>query len=131
MGKKLSSTSVFLYDIIVLFHCLIWLFVLTASFISDTLAKYNVAVIAVIYLLHALLPFHILESSKASITKDLNPDELEQFKKRVHDRYYIFFWFQDLQIYLEKRCFLSPINAQGMMIFGLLVTCIRGNVVPP
>lgn len=109
-----------LYDVIAIFHNLIWAFVLLGGFVNKQTATINVYLIAAMYVLHAVLSFHILETVKKMVTSDLDDEGRNEMKKSFQDRYLIFSWFTHVQKYLEKRCFMSPFTPQGMMIFGLL-----------
>ena len=114
-----------LFNALVIFHVLVWLFVLSSGFICDKFAKINIYIfIPLIYLLH-LLPFHILDKCKSEMYKS-NKKNKEQdiiFKRLVVPN--LFFKLRDK----FSNSFRNPLSIQGMLIFGLITSIYR--ICPP
>lgn len=106
-----------LFFIVSLIHVLIWGFVLIA-FTNPTLAKINVLyVIPFIYVIHTILPFHILESAKKNMYPTTHSQKFDEFKKQTVIPHY----FDKLNAHLEW-CTFNPLSPQGMLVFGLITS---------
>jgi hypothetical protein len=103
-----------IFDLICLIHVIIWIFIIFA-FIDIRAANINLFyIIPLIYLLH-ILPFHIIIEQKKKLYKNSYKNKENEFFKKTSLIHII-----NLIEYLDKKCFLSPLSAQGMMIFGAL-----------
>ena len=99
-----------------LIHILIWSIVLL-GFLIKKLATINIYIlIPLIYLLHALLPFHLLESIKQNIY----PDTYQSKQKEVDTSLIIPHYYKKIVGDLNNYCFFNPLSPQGMLIFGLI-----------
>ena len=106
-----------LFNIICVFHILVWIFVLLA-FLNKSTAELNLYyLIPLIYILH-ILPFHVLVEAK----KKMSPEDWEDKDTCIKNLLFIPMKFDKFQKYLDKKCFCSPVNPQGMLIFGA-ITC--------
>lgn len=104
------------FDYLCTIHVLIWIVVLFA-FVDFQLAKLNFYyIIPIIYIIH-ILPFHILVESKKNIYKNNYHEKEDDFFNSSFIGYIIKF-----QKLLEKKCFASPLSAQGMLILGALTS---------
>jgi len=102
---------------ICMLHVIIWIFVQLA-FLNPKLAYINLFyIIPFIYIMH-ILPFHVLNESKKNMYPNDHEDMIDKFSKltilpNLHKK---------AEIVLDKFCFKSPINPQGMLIFGALTS---------
>lgn len=109
-----------LFLIIYIFHILIWGFVMFGGFISPKYAKIIVYfIIPFIYILH-ILPFHPLESIKASLIKDTKEKDEKQI---VYNYYLVFpFIFNKLKVFFTTiGSIFNPLSPQGMLILGMII----------
>ena len=105
------------FNLICFIHVIIWAFVLVA-FVDNSTASFNLFyVVPFIYLLH-ILPFHILIETK----KKMNPETWEEKDNAVKSTLILPELFDRLQKFLDHKCFMSPLSAQGMLIFGAITS---------
>ena len=108
------STTI-LFNSICIVHLLVWFFVLIA-FVNKKTAYFNLFyLVPLIYILH-ILPFHVLIQMK----ENLEPITWEDKDNELKSILIIPKLFDKSQKYLEKNCFMSPLSAQGMLIFGAI-----------
>tara|TARA_B100000575_G_C22814272_1_gene479456 strand:- start:78 stop:437 length:360 start_codon:yes stop_codon:yes gene_type:complete len=99
-----------------LIHILIWSIVLL-GFLDKKIATINIYIlIPLIYLLHALLPFHLL----VSIKKQIYPYTYEYKEKEVNSALIIPHYYIKLSEIFDNYCTFNPLSPQGMLIFGLI-----------
>ena len=109
-----------LFNLICIVHLFIWTFVLLA-FVNEKTAHFNLFyLVPLIYVLH-ILPFHILIRMKENLEPDTWKDKDNQIKSNL----ILPELFDQLQKYLEKNCFMSPLSAQGMLLFGAISSAWR------
>jgi len=107
-----------LFFLVSLLHVLIWCFVLGA-FINPNFARINVLyVVPLIFILHSILPFHMLESLKTKMYPTTHTQKFDEFKKQTH----IPHWFDIIKESCEKWCTFNPLSPQGMLVFGLVTS---------
>ena len=112
--------NIIFYSIATL-HVLIWVFVLLA-FLNTYTAKINLyIVIPFIYCIH-ILPFHILVQSKINL---FGKEHAMKKENEYNQLLIIPYYFSRLQEFLEKKCFLSPISGQGMLILGYITSLYK------
>lgn len=108
------------FDIIVLIHIMIWIFIMLA-FLKEDMARLNLYyVVPAVYLLH-ILPFHIL----ISIKRYLKPKQWKIDDSNIRSSLIIPELFTNLRNSLDNYCTFNPISTQGMMIFGLITSAFR------
>ena len=107
-----------LFEAVVALHIAVWAFVLLA-WTHPVAAAWNLAlVVPGIYVLHAALPFHVLESAKAR----LHPGTWKTDAQEMERALVVPAAFSSAQRWLERRCFLSPLSPQGMLVLGALTS---------
>jgi hypothetical protein len=99
-------------------HILIWTFVLLA-FLNKNTAWYNLYyIIPFIYLIHTILPGHVLNEIK----KNIYPNSWETKAAVVGDTLIIPRIFSKVRFNLNKYCFQNPLSPQGMLILGSITS---------
>lgn len=107
-----------------LIHVLIWVFVLLA-FLKKETATINIKyVIPFIYIIH-IFPFHFITTAK----KNIYPNDCKNKNNKILKILVIPYLFVKLQEKLEEFSFASPISPQGMLIFGLLTSILKLNII--
>ena len=105
-----------IFILICLIHILIWSVVLL-GFLDKKMATINIYIlIPLIYLLHALLPFHLL----VIIKKKMYPYTYESKVKNVNDSLIIPHYYIKISEIFDNYCTFNPLSPQGMLIFGLI-----------
>lgn len=107
-----------LFEALVAVHVLIWAFVLGAWVHPRAAAVNLLLVIPAIYVIHALAPFHVLEAAKAH----MRPDSWKRDNDDLLDAWVLPGMLKRVQLFLETRCFLSPLSPQGMLVLGALTS---------
>ena len=108
----------------VLVHILIWVFVLCA-FLKKETAKINIKyVIPFIYISH-IFPFHFIGALKSKIY----PNGYESRNNKIYKILIIPYLFGKLKEKLAEFSFCSPLSTQGMLIFGLLTSILKLNII--
>jgi len=106
-----------LLNFLILFHIVIWIFILGA-FINQKAAKFNLYyLIPFIYILH-ILPFHVIVESK----KKLDPEHWEEKHQNFEKDLVIPYYWGKFARSLDDRCFQNPFSVQGMLLFGAITS---------
>ena len=110
----------FLLKIIFIIHILFWIYLVFGSFISKDHARFILLwLIPGVYVLH-MFRFHVLMTMEKKLIGPGTEDEdvVDSLRKQLP----FMAPFLDLQAYLERNCFLSPLNGQGMVILGAIIS---------
>ena len=98
----------FIFTILYLFHILIWVFVLVASFFKSTVKINIYLIIPIIYLIH-LLPFHILEKIKLNL---MNNNEINKKVKQDNIDYVLILPWNLLPEIADQLEFIKKLDAK-------------------
>jgi hypothetical protein len=103
-----------------LVHIFIWVFVLWSPFLSKRAAKFSIYyAIPAIYVIHAVLPFHILEKIKLDAVNN-NIEKKEYDQTLIDNALVIPSLVIKLQKFCDTYCTFSPLSPQGMLLFGMI-----------
>jgi hypothetical protein len=112
-------------EILIIFHLLIWIFIIFGGIISSDICKFIVFImIPFIYVLH-ILPFHIIVEAKLRIIEKEKSTDLENKSStdilfEIENRNIIINLFNKLKTALNFSL-LHPLSAQGLLILGYII----------
>ena len=110
----------FLLKLVFTVHVLFWVYLIFGSFISAYHAKFILFnLIPGVYILH-MLKFHVLVNIEKNLIKPCAT--IDDIISSMRIQIPFINPFLDLQELLNKNCFLSPLNAQGMVILGAIIS---------
>lgn len=108
-----------LFAAVVALHVLVWAFVLLAWVHPRAAAANVLVVVPGIYVLHALLPVHVLETIKAW----MRPSSWKRDSDELLRSWVVPGAFVRVQEWAATRAFMSPVSPQGMLVIGSLTSC--------